>query len=108
MFDDGYLGLSADALNEALAATGNDHIDILRHGNELTHRLAIGGLHQLHRMGRQTRFLQGLLNQKRQGFVGIDGFGSASQNTSVATFDRQAGRFNGDIGTAFENHAEHT
>ena len=69
VFDDGHFGFAADALNEALAATGNDDIDILWHGNELTHRLAVGGLHQLHRMDRQTRFLQGLLNQERQGFV---------------------------------------
>ena len=108
VFDNRHFGLAADALNEAFATTRDDDVDILGHGNELAHRLAVGGLHQLHGVLRQTRLLQGLLNQQGQGLVGVDGFRATPQNAGVATFDRQAGRFNGDIGTAFENHAEHT
>ena len=55
MLDDGHLGIAADALDEPLAATRNDHVHKLRHGDELAHGLAVGGLHQLHRVLWQTR-----------------------------------------------------
>ena len=108
VLDDGHLGIATDALNEAFAAARNDDVHIGGHGNQMADSLTVGGLHQLHGIGRQTSILQGLLHQQGQRFVGFNGFRAASQNTSVATFDGQAGRFNGDVGTTFEDHAEHT
>ena len=107
VLDDGHFGIAADALNQAFATTGNDDVDISRHGNQMAHGFAVCGLHQLHRIGRQARFLQGLLYQQGQRFVGLNGFRATAQNASVAAFDRQAGGFDGDVGPAFENHAEH-
>ena len=70
-------------------------------------RLAVDGLHQLHRFGGQAGLDQGLLHQPRQCLVGIDRFGAAAQDAGVAALDGQAGRLDGHVGTAFEDHAEH-
>ena len=51
MLDDGHLGLAADAFDQALATARDDHIDILRHRNELADRFTVGRLHQLHGIG---------------------------------------------------------
>jgi glutamate-5-semialdehyde dehydrogenase len=44
VLDDRHFRITADALDQALAAARNDHIDILRHGDELTDRAVVGEL----------------------------------------------------------------
>ena len=55
----GTLASAADALDQALAAARNDHIHKLGHGNELAHGGAVGGGHQLHRVGQADRLRPG-------------------------------------------------
>ena len=107
MLDDGHLGITADALDQALAAARDDHVHIFGQRDELAHHLAVGGLHQLHGVVRQTGLSQRLLHQPGQGFVGVNGFGAAAQDARVAAFDGQTGGLDGDIGPALVNHAEH-
>ena len=107
MLDDRHLGIAADALDQALAATGNDDVHIVGHGNQLAHGLAVGRTHQLHAVFGQAGLLQCLCHQPGQRLVGIDGFRTTAQDTGIAALDREAGRFNGHIGAAFVNHAEH-
>ena len=107
VLDDGHFGLSADALDQALAATRNDHVHKLRHGDELAYSGAVGGLHQLHGLHRQTAVGQGFLHQKRQRLVRLDGLRATAQDAGVAAFDGEAGRFDGHVGSALENHAKH-
>ena len=73
VLDDGHFGLSADALNQTLATPRDDHVHKLRHGDELAHGGAVGGLHQLHGVHWQTALGQGLLHQQRQRLVRLDG-----------------------------------
>jgi hypothetical protein len=54
VFDDRHFGLAADPLDQAFAAARDDDIHKLRHGDQLAHHGAVGGLHQLHRVGRQA------------------------------------------------------
>ena len=107
VFDDGHPGVPADALNQPLAAARNDHVDKLRHGDQVAHRVPVGGGHQLHHIAGQASLRQRLLHQRCQRLVRLDRLGAAAQNTGVAAFDGQAGRFNRDVGAAFINHAEH-
>ena len=61
----------------------------------------------MHRIGGQAGLSERLLHQRSQRPVRFNRLGAAAQNTGVATFDRQRGRFNRDVGPAFINHAEH-
>ena len=83
VLDDRHLGLAADALDQALAAARDDHVDVLRHGDQLAHGLAVGGLHQLHRLGRQAGLGQRLLHQPRQRLVRFDRFRAAAQDAAL-------------------------
>jgi hypothetical protein len=108
VLDDRHLGFGTDALDQALAPARNDHVHKLGHGDQLAHGGAVGGLHQLHRIHRQAALGQGLLHQLGQSLVRFNRLGAAAQDAGIAALDRQAGRFDGHIGAALENHAEHT
>jgi hypothetical protein len=54
VLDHRHLGLAADALDQALAAARDDHVHVLGHGDQLADGGAVGGLHQLHAVGRQA------------------------------------------------------
>jgi hypothetical protein len=90
VLDDRHLGVAADALDQALAAARDDHVHVLRHGDQLAHGLAVGGLHQLHRVRGQAGLDQRLLHQPRQRLVGLDGLRAAAQDAGVAALDGQA------------------
>ena len=107
VFDNRHLRGGSDALDQALAAARDDHVDKLGHGDQLAHGSAVGGGHQLHRFGRQARASQGLLHQRRQRGIRFDGFAAAAQDAGVAAFDRQAGGLDGHVRPALVNHAEH-
>ena len=108
VFDDRHLGLTADALNQRFAPARDDEVYKFRHGNELAHQSAVGAGHQLHGVRWQAAFSQGLPHQFGQRFVRGYGLGAATQDAGVTTFDGQAGRLNGDVGSALINHAKHT
>jgi hypothetical protein len=99
VLDDGHLGIAADALDQALAAARDDHVHILRHGNQLAHGLAVGGLHQLHRIGGRPASASACCTSAQR-LVGLDGLGAAAQDAGVAALDGQAGGLDGDVGPA--------
>ena len=107
MLDYRHLGFLADALDQSLAAARDDHVDIGRHGDQFADGGAVGGFHHLHGVGRQAGRLQCLGNQFPQGQIRLDGLGAAAQDAGIAALDRQRGGFDGDVGPALENHAEH-
>ena len=107
VFDDRHFGLAADALDQALATAWNNHVHILRHGDQEADGFPVGAWHKLHRIGGQVSFDQSLLHQPGQGLVRFDGFRAAAQNAGVATFDGERRGFNRHIRPALVNHAEH-
>ena len=107
VLDDRHLGIAADALDQALAPARNDHVHILRHGDELADHGAVGGLHQLHRIGRQAAFRERLLHQFGQRLVGLNRLRATAQYAGIAALDGQAGGLDRRVGPALENHAKH-
>ena len=54
VFNHRYQGFFADTLNQALATTRHDHIHIITHANQLTHRRTVGGFNHLYNIGWQS------------------------------------------------------
>ena len=101
-----HFGVAADALDQAFATAWDGHVDILGHADEVAYHLALGGLHQLHAVGRQGVVGQRPLHQERQRAVGIDCLRAAPQDAGIAALDGQAGSLDGHVGAAFEHHGE--
>ena len=53
VLDDRHAGLFAHAADQALAAAGDGHVDVLRHAEQFAHGGAVGRGDQLHGVGRQ-------------------------------------------------------
>ena len=87
VLDDGHLGLRADALDQALAATRDDDVNILGHGDERAHSSSVGRRHELHRVFGQTGSERRRTHQRRQRQVGGNRLGAAAQDAGVAAFD---------------------
>ena len=58
MLDNGDARIIRDALDEALAATRNNHVDVLRHGNHGTDRIPVRSRNNLHGIRGQAGLLQ--------------------------------------------------
>ena len=78
-----------------------------RHGDQVAHRGAIGGFHQLHGVGRQAGVHERGLHLAPQRQVGLQRLGAAAQDAGVAALDGQRGGFDRDVGPALVDHAEH-
>ena len=89
MFDDGNFGFLANTLDQTFATSRDDDVDKFFQCDQVAHRFAVCGLHQLHGILRQSTFEQSLLDELRQGFVGINRFRAASQDASVTAFNCQ-------------------
>ena len=107
VLDHRHLGLGADALDQPLAAARDDHVHVLGHGDQAADRRAVGGGHQLHRVGRQAGFDQRGLHQLPQRQVRLQRLGAAAQDAGVAALDGQRRGLDGDVGPALVDHAEH-
>ena len=98
--------IGGDTLDQPLAATRHDDIDIFRHGDQTAHGLTVGGFHHLHRLLRQARRFQPLTDAGGNCLVGVDRLGTATQDGGVAGLQTQAGGFTGHVGTGFVNNAD--
>ncbi len=107
VLDHRYARLGGDALDQALAAARDDHVDELRHRDQRAHRGAVGGRHQLHGVFRQAGLGQRRAHQRGQRAVAVHGLGAAAQDAGVAALDGQARGLDGDVGPALVDHAEH-
>lgn len=62
VFDDRYPGVFCNALNQSLAATGDDYIDGLWHADHGADCRPVGGGNHLHRIARQAGLFQAALD----------------------------------------------
>ena len=84
-------GVAADALDQALATTRHDHVDIVRHADQRADCGAVGGIHDLHGSSRQTGFGEAELDAAGNRLIGMDRLGAAAQDGRVARLQAQAG-----------------
>src|SRR5690606_13839358 len=84
VFDQGYLGIGTQAGDQALAATRNDDIDVIGHGDQFAHGGAVGGVDHLYGVGRQAGIGQSGLNDGTQRLIRVKGLAAAAQNSRVA------------------------
>jgi hypothetical protein len=106
VLDDGDPGLARDALDQALAAARDDHVDRFRRCDEVADDGAVGGRHQLHRIGRQAGLFERVLHERRQGEVGLQRLRAAAQDAGVAALDGQRGGLDRHVGPALVDHGE--
>jgi hypothetical protein len=99
--------LLRDALDQALAAARHDDIDVLGHGDEVAHRLAVGGLDHLDGGFRQAGGGQALAHAGGDGLVGVQGLLATAQDGGVAGFQAQRGGVGGDVGPRLVDDADH-
>ena len=92
--------------DQALAAARHDDIDEFAHGDQLANGGAVGGVDDLHGIGRQAGGLQTFLDQRRDGAVGADRFRAAAQDGGVAGFQAQRCSVGRDVRAGFVNDAD--
>ncbi len=107
MLDHRYLRFLHQAFDQALAAAWHDHVDVLRHRDQFADCGAVGGLDDLHRVGRQTGAGQSFLDQFGERLIAMDRFRTAAQDGGVAALDAQAGRIDRHVRTRFVDDADH-
>ena len=94
-------------LNQSLAATGNEHVDITPHIHQNLCALPVGGGNQLHAMGIKTALRKCRLDQLYQLFVGVNGFFSATKHHGVSGLQAESGRIHRHVGAGFINDRHH-
>ncbi|MND53378.1 hypothetical protein D3C80_444140 [compost metagenome] len=107
VLDHRHLGLAADALDQALAAARDYHVDVLGHADQRADGGAVGGLDHLHQFGRQLGLGQALLDAGGNGAVGMDGLGAAAQDGGVARLQAEAGGVDGHVRPRLVDDADH-
>ena len=83
--------------DEALAAAGDDQVDVLVELEQLRNQDPVGGLHQLHGRRVDVRLAQGFSDERRNGLVGMDRLFAAAEDDGVAALEAQRGRVAGDV-----------
>ena len=73
VFDNRHPGIAADALDQTLAAPWHNHINVVRHGDQLSDRSAVRCLDHLHRILGQSRFREPHGKTAGNGLVGMNG-----------------------------------
>jgi len=107
VLDHRHAGVAADALNQALATAGDDHIHILGHADQRTHRSPVGGFHDLHRGSRQTRLPEPRGDTGGDRTVRGQRLGPAAQDRGIRRLQAETGRLHGDVGARLVNDADH-
>ena len=105
MLEDGYGGALGDQPHELLAATRDDEVDQAverEHGHD---RRAIGGVHDLHRVGGQASLLHGLAEHVDDGRIGSERLAAAAQQYRVARLEAEAGGVGRDVGARLVDEA---
>ena len=91
----------------ALAAARHDHVDRFGHAQHHAHRGAIGGRHHLHRVDRQARGCQSLVQAGDDRGRRMQAFLAAAQDGGIAGLEAQAAGIGGDVRPAFVDDADH-
>ena len=107
MLDHRHLGIFGHEFDQALAAARDHHVHILRHGQQLAHGLAVGGVQHLHRVGGQAGVLERLFHAARDGEIGIQRLAAAAQDAGVAGFQAQRRGVRRYVRARFVDDADH-
>ena len=100
-------GFALNQADQALAATGDDDVDVvdrLQHGR---HHLAVAGRDELDRGFRKTRGAQPLDHAGVNGFRGFKAFTPTAQDDGIAGFQAKRPGIGGHVGPGFVDHADH-
>ncbi len=106
VLEHGHGGLGHHGADEALAAPGNDHVDVLVQLEQRGHGGAVGHGQHLGPFRGQARGPEGLVQQRGQGQVGVDGLGPAAQDHGVARLEAENGRVDGHVGARLVDHGD--
>ena len=107
MLDHRHAGVTADALDQATAATGHDDVDVFRHGDQRANGGTVSGFDHLHHGGRQIGFGQTALDAGGNGTIGMNRLGAATQDGRVAGLQAQAGGIDGHVRPGFVDDPDH-
>ena len=95
------------ARHQALAAARHDQVNQARSAQHGADKGAVCTRRNLHRRFRQTCQLQPLRHAGMDGGGAAQAFRPTTQDYRIAGFKAKRGGIGGDIGPAFENHADH-
>src|SRR3989454_976188 len=98
VLEHGHARALGDPAYELLAAARDDEVDVpvlLEHGR---HRLAIGDVDELDRLGRRAGLLERLGQHGRDEGVGLDRLAAAAEQHRIARLHAETGRVGGDVG----------
>ena len=95
-----------DTLNQSLAATRYEHVDMLVHRRQQADNRAIGGRDQLHRVFRQPGNGEPFPNAGRDGLIRMQRFRAAAQDAGVSRLETKGGGVGGDVGPRFVDDAD--
>ncbi len=100
----GHAALVLDALDKTAAAARNHDVDVLDHGQHLTHRGTVPRRNELDGCLRQTRFAQACNQALVQRGTGMQTFRAPTQNDRVPGLQAQSGRIRSDVRARFVDH----
>ncbi len=107
MGEDRHARLGLHPRDQALAAARHDHVDgAVQAGEHGADGGAVAGRDQRDAILRQVRVLQPLHEAGMDQPRGMEALGPRAQNGGIAGLEAQGAGVGGDIGTAFENHAD--
>jgi len=91
--------------NKRLAAARDDDVDLPLRRQHRADECAIGGRHQLDRVGGHPFGHQAFNHRGMKRAIGTDGFGPAAQDRGIARFQAQGACIRRHIGATFEDDA---
>ncbi|MNF96572.1 hypothetical protein D3C84_793660 [compost metagenome] len=107
MLDHRNAGITADAFDQATAATGHDDVDVFRHGDQRANGGTIRGFDHLHHGSWQISFGQTTLNARGDGTIGVNRLGTAAQDGRIAGLQAQAGGIDGHVRPRLVDDPDH-
>ncbi len=106
MGEDGHARFLQHPRDQPLAAARHDEVDQARRAQHRAHEGAVGGGGDLHRGLGQAGRAQALRDAGMDGGGGTRALGAAAQDDRIAGFQAQRRGIGGDVGAAFEDHAD--
>ena len=107
MLEHGHRGTLRDQSHELLAAAGNDEVDEAVEGEHGHDGGAVGGVHDLHRIGGESGLLHGFGEHLGDGGVGLQRFAAPAQQHGIARFQAEPRGIGGDVGPGLVDEPHH-
>ena len=96
-----------DALDEALASPGDHDVNVLPRPQQFPDRLAVRRLDHLNDIPGQSCPVQARVDATGDGMVGVQRFGTPSQDRGIAGLEAQGGGIRRDVGTGLVDDQDH-